>query len=96
MGTVSGRRKQSLSHSPVREPRERPFAGGLRTDATAEMDAAYAALAVRQEGFDKVDVLAWCNGHLAANRSEPQPLARIAVVTSATESMRPPTSVYAA
>jgi pimeloyl-ACP methyl ester carboxylesterase len=42
------------------------LAGGLLTDATAEMDAADAALAVQQEGFDKVDVLAWCNGHLAA------------------------------
>jgi hypothetical protein len=42
------------------------FAGGLHTEATAEMDAADAALAVQQEGFDKVDVLAWCNGHLAA------------------------------
>src|SRR4029077_20388893 len=42
------------------------FAGGLHTDTTAEMDAADAALAVRQEGFDKVDVLAWCNGHLPA------------------------------
>lgn len=42
------------------------FAGGLHTDATAEMDAADAAFAVQQEGFDKVDVLAWCNGHLAA------------------------------
>jgi pimeloyl-ACP methyl ester carboxylesterase len=30
------------------------------------MDAADAALAVQQEGFDKVDVLAWCNGHLPA------------------------------
>jgi pimeloyl-ACP methyl ester carboxylesterase len=40
--------------------------GGLHTDATAEMDAADAALAVQQEGLDKVDVLAWCNGHLAA------------------------------
>jgi pimeloyl-ACP methyl ester carboxylesterase len=42
------------------------FAGGLHTDATVEMDAADAALAVQQEGFDKVDVLAWCNGHLTA------------------------------
>lgn len=42
------------------------FAGGLHTDATAEMDAADAALAAQQEGFDKIDVLAWCNGHLAA------------------------------
>jgi pimeloyl-ACP methyl ester carboxylesterase len=42
------------------------FAGGLHTDTTVEMDAADAALAVRQEGFDKVDVLAWCNGHLPA------------------------------
>jgi pimeloyl-ACP methyl ester carboxylesterase len=42
------------------------FAGGLHTDATVEMDAADAALAVQQEGFDKVDVLAWCNGHLPA------------------------------
>jgi len=42
------------------------LAGGLHTDTTAEMDAADAALAVRQEGFDRVDVLAWCNGHLPA------------------------------
>src|SRR6476661_5095931 len=42
------------------------IAGGLHTDTTAEMDAADAALAVRQEGFDRVDVLAWCNGHLPA------------------------------
>ena len=42
------------------------FAGGLHTDTTAEMDAADAALAVQQEGFDRVDVLAWCNGHLPA------------------------------
>ncbi|HWZ46244.1 MAG TPA: hypothetical protein VNW97_22415 [Candidatus Saccharimonadales bacterium] len=42
------------------------FAGGLHTDATVEMDAADAALAVRQEGFDRVDVLAWCNGYLPA------------------------------
>ena len=42
------------------------FVGGLHTNATVEMDAADAALAVQQEGFDKVDVLAWCNGHLTA------------------------------
>ncbi|HXC43859.1 MAG TPA: hypothetical protein VNY51_10115 [Candidatus Dormibacteraeota bacterium] len=42
------------------------FAGGLPADATPEMDAADAVLAVQQEGFDKVDVLAWCNGHLTA------------------------------
>jgi hypothetical protein len=42
------------------------FAGGLHTDATVEMDAAEAALAVQQEGFVRVDVLAWCNGHLPA------------------------------
>ena len=42
------------------------LAGGLHTDTTVEMDAADAALAVRQEGFDQVDVLAWCNGHLTA------------------------------
>lgn len=42
------------------------LAGGLHADTTAEMDAADAALAVQQEGFDRVDVLAWCNGHLPA------------------------------
>jgi pimeloyl-ACP methyl ester carboxylesterase len=40
--------------------------GGLHTDATVEMDAGDAALAAQQEGFDKVDVLAWCNGYLPA------------------------------
>jgi hypothetical protein len=38
------------------------------SDAIVEMDAADAAL-VQQEGFDKVDVLAWCKWPFACDRT---------------------------